>query len=305
MRRSEKIWRNGELIDWDSAQIHVLSHVVHYGSACFEGIRCYKTKSGSMVFRLDSHLRRLANSAKIYRLEIPYDEAALEKAVLETIRANRLEACYIRPIVLRGYGHLGIDPAGIPIDTYIAVWEWGTYLGQEALETGVDVCVSTWARPAPNTSPATAKAAGHYLNSQLIKIEAVTNGYAEGIALDTDGYVSEGSGENIFMVRDGMIYTPAVDQSVLAGVTRNSVLAICEESGLKVSEQAIPREWLYVADELFFTGTAAEITPIRSVDRINVGAGQRGPITEKIQSRFFNIVSGEDRAPEGWLTPVD
>ncbi len=305
MTRSEKIWRNGELIDWDSAQIHVLSHVVHYGSACFEGIRCYKTKSGSMVFRLDSHLRRLANSAKIYRLEIPYDEAALGKAVLETIHANRLDACYIRPIVLRGYGHLGIDPAGIPIDTYIAVWEWGTYLGQEALETGVDVCVSTWARPAPNTLPATAKAAGHYLNSQLIKIEAVTNGYAEGIALDTDGYVSEGSGENIFLVRDGMIYTPAVNQSVLAGVTRDSVLAISEESGLKVSEQAIPREWLYVADELFFTGTAAEITPIRSVDRINVGAGQRGPITEKIQSRFFNIVSGEDRAPEGWLTPVD
>lgn len=305
MTRSEKIWRNGELIDWDSAQIHVLSHVVHYGSACFEGIRCYKTKSGSMVFRLDSHLRRLANSAKIYRLEIPYDEAALGKAVLETIHANRLDACYIRPIVLRGYGHLGIDPAGIPIDTYIAVWEWGTYLGQEALETGVDVCVSTWARPAPNTLPATAKAAGHYLNSQLIKIEAVTNGYAEGIALDTDGYVSEGSGENIFLVRDGMIYTPAVNQSVLAGVTRDSVLAICEESGLKVSEQAILREWLYVADELFFTGTAAEITPIRSVDRINVGAGQRGPITEKIQSRFFNIVSGEDRAPEGWLTPVD
>ena len=305
MTRSEKIWRNGELIDWDSAQIHVLSHVVHYGSACFEGIRCYKTKSGSMVFRLDSHLRRLANSAKIYRLEMPYDEAALGKAVLETIRANQLEACYIRPIVLRGYGHLGIDTAGIPIDTYIAVWEWGTYLGQEALKTGVDVCVSTWARPAPNTSPATAKAAGHYLNSQLIKMEAVTNGYAEGIALDTDGYVSEGSGENIFLVRDGMIYTPAVDQSVLAGVTRDSVLAICQESGLKVSEQAIPREWLYVADELFFTGTAAEITPIRSVDRINVGAGQRGPITEKIQSRFFNIVSGEDAAPEGWLTPVD
>ncbi len=305
MTRSEKIWRNGELIDWDSAQIHVLSHVVHYGSACFEGIRCYKTQSGSMVFRLDSHLRRLANSAKIYRLEMPYDEAALEKAVLETIRANRLEACYIRPIVLRGYGHLGIDPAGIPIDTYIAVWEWGTYLGQEALETGVDVCVSTWARPAPNTSPATAKAAGHYLNSQLVKIEAVTNGYAEGIALDTDGYVSEGSGENIFLVRDGMIYTPAVDQSVLAGVTRDSVLAICEESGLKVSEQAIPREWLYIADELFFTGTAAEITPIRSVDRINVGAGQRGPITEKIQSRFFSIVSGEAAAPEGWLTRVD
>ena len=304
MTRSEKIWRNGELIDWESAQIHVLSHVVHYGSACFEGIRCYKTPAGSVVFRLDAHIRRLINSAKIYRLDMAYHESALSEAVLETIRANKLEACYIRPIVLRGYGHLGIDPAGIPIDTYIAVWEWDSYLGQEALETGVDVCVSTWSRSAANSSPATAKAAGHYLNSQLIKIEAVTNGYAEGIALDTDGFVSEGSGENVFLVRDGILYTPAVAQSVLAGITRDSVLAISKESGLTVREQAIPREWLYVADELFFTGTAAEITPVRSVDRIDIGTGKRGPVTEQIQSRFFDIVSGNGPAPAGWLTPV-
>ncbi len=282
----------------------MLSHVVHYGSACFEGIRCYKTPSGSVVFRLDAHIRRLINSAKIYRLDMDYNQAALTEAVLETIRANQMEACYIRPIVLRGYGHLGINPAGVPVDTYVAVWEWGSYLGLEALETGVDVCVSTWSRPAPNSSPATAKAAGHYLNSQLIKIEAVTNGYAEGIALDTDGFVSEGSGENIFLVRDGILYTPALAQAVLAGITRDSVLAICKESGLAVREQAIPREWLYVADELFFTGTAAEITPIRSVDRIVVGSGRRGPVTEQIQSRFFDIVSGKAPAPAGWLTPA-
>ena len=304
MTPSKQIWRNGELISWESAQIHVLSHVVHYGSACFEGIRCYKTSAGSVVFRLDAHIRRLINSAKIYRLEIGYDTAALTQGVLETIRANQLDACYVRPIVLRGYAHLGIDPSGIPIDTYIAVWEWGSYLGQEALENGVDVCVSTWSRAAPNSSPATAKAAGHYLNSQLIKIEAVTNGYAEGIALDTDGFVSEGSGENIFLVRDGILYTPALAHSVLAGITRDSVLAISKEAGIEVREQAIPREWLYIADELFFTGTAAEITPIRSVDRVPVGKGRRGEVTEKIQSRFFDIVNGDAPAPAAWLTPV-
>ncbi len=302
--RSEKIWRNGELIDWEQAQIHVLSHVIHYGSACFEGIRSYMTPSGSVVFRLDAHLRRLINSSKIYSLDLAYDEEALSDAVLATIRANHLEACYIRPIVLRGYGHLGINPDGIPIDTYIAVWKWGSYLGQEALEAGVDVCVSTWSRFAPNTAPATAKASGHYLNSQLIKIEAARNGYAEGIALDTNGFVSEGSGENIFLVRDGVLYTPEVAQSVLAGITRDSVLAISIELGLEVREQAIPREWLYISDELFFTGTAAEITPIRSVDRIDVGRGQRGAVTQRIQSRFFDIVSGSAPAPAGWLTPV-
>ena len=304
MNPSQKIWRNGELIDWDKAQIHVLSHVVHYGSACFEGIRCYNTKSGSVVFRLGEHIRRLINSTRIYRIDSAYDEPTLIQAVLETIRANQLDACYIRPIVLRGYGHLGVNPEGIPNDTYIAVWEWGAYLGAEALENGVDVCVSSWARSAPNTFPSTAKAAGHYLNSQLVKLEAVTNGYSEGIALDTQGYVSEGSGENIFLVRDGIVYTPAIAHSVLGGITRDSVITICHEVGLTVRELAIPREWLYVADEVFFTGTAAEITPIRSIDRIDVGSGRRGPVTEQIQSRFFEIVGGSPSAPEGWLTPV-
>jgi branched-chain amino acid aminotransferase len=305
MNPSAKIWYNGELIDWDKAQIHVLSHVIHYGSACFEGIRCYKTNAGSMVFRLGAHIRRLIDSATIYRLDLDYDEATLTEAVLQTIRANGLEACYVRPIVLRGYGHLGVNPEGIPIETYIAVWEWGAYLGTEALESGVNVCVSSWSRSAPNTFPATAKAAGHYLNSQLIKLEAAANGYAEGIALDTDGYISEGSGENIFLVRDGVLYTPGIAHSVLGGITRDSVITICRDSGIEVREQAIPREWLYIADELFFTGTAAEITPIRSVDKIAVGPGRRGPVTEQIQSRFFGIVNGQSAAPEGWLTPVN
>ena len=304
MDPSEKIWRNGELIAWEDAHIHVLSHVVHYGSSCFEGMRCYKTTGGPMVFRPEDHIRRLLDSAKIYRMDVPYDAAALLRAVDETILANRLEACYIRPIALRGYGHLGVYPEGIPIDTYVAVWEWGAYLGQDALENGVDVCVSSWARAAPNTFPASAKGGGHYLNSQLIKMEAVQNGYAEGIALDPSGFVSEGSGENLFLVRDGVVYTPTVAQSVLSGITRDSVFVICEKLGLTVREQAIPREWLYIADELFFTGTAAEITPIRSVDRITVGAGRRGPATEKIQSEFFGIVSGDSPDPEGWLHPV-
>lgn len=305
MDASEKIWRNGELIDWDDARIHVLSHVIHYGSSCFEGIRCYQTSHGSRVFRLDAHVRRLLDSARIYRMEPEHDQAALMQAVVDTIRANRFSECYVRPIVLRGYGTMSVNPTGSPVDTYVAVWKWGSYLGQDAIENGVDVCVSSWARSAPNTFPASAKAGGHYLNSQLIKLEAVSNGFAEGIALDPSGYVSEGSGENLFLVRNGTLYTPAPAQSVLPGITRDSVLYISGQLGLTVREQPIPREWLYIADELFFTGTAAEITPIRSVDRIRVGSGTRGPLTERIQSRFFAITKGTTPAPDGWLHPVD
>lgn len=305
MNASEKIWKDGELIDWADARIHVLSHVVHYGSSCFEGIRCYNTLHGSCVFRLGAHMDRLLDSAKIYRMQPEYDRETLIRAAVETIRANRMSECYVRPIIFRGYGTMSVNPSGSPVETYIAVWEWGAYLGQDALENGVDVCVSSWARSAPNTFPASAKAGGHYLNSQLVKLEAVSNGYAEGIALDPAGYVSEGSGENVFLVRDGTLYTPPPAQSVLGGITRDSVLYICDQLGLRVREQAIPREWLYIADELFFTGTAAEITPVRSVDRIQVGEGRRGPLTEKIQSRFFAITNGSITAPEGWLHPVD
>jgi branched-chain amino acid aminotransferase len=304
MDESEKIWKNGEFIDWNDAQIHVLSHVVHYGSSCFEGIRCYKTAQGPSVFRLHEHISRLLDSTTIYRIESRYDHDALVDAVLATVRENRLDACYIRPVIFRGYGSLSVDPAGIPIETYIAVWEWGAYLGKDALENGVDVCVSSWSRPAPNTFPTAAKAGGHYLNSQLIKMEAIQNGYSEGIALDPSGFVSEGSGENIFLIRDGILYTPNLAQSILPGVTRDTVLHISAQLGLTVREQPIPREWLYIVDEIFFTGTAAEISPVRSVDRITVGIGRRGPITEQIQSRFFDIIDGRTPVPDGWLTRV-
>jgi branched-chain amino acid aminotransferase len=304
MTESEQIWKNGELIPWKEARIHVLSHVVHYGSSCFEGIRCYKTPVGPRVFRLRDHIRRLLESARIYRMAIPYDQETLVNAVVDTIRANHLGACYVRPVVFRGYGSLSVNPEGIPIETCIAVWEWGAYLGQDALENGVDVCVSSWARSAPNTLPFSAKAGGNYLNSQLIKMEALRNGFSEGIALDPSGYVSEGSGENIFLVRDGVLYTPSLAQSVLAGITRDTVLHIARELVIEVREQPIPREWLYIADELFFTGTAAEISPIRSVDRLTIGEGRRGPVTERIQERFFDVVYGRAESPAGWLITV-
>jgi branched-chain amino acid aminotransferase len=304
MTESEQIWKNGELIPWKEARIHVLSHVVHYGSSCFEGIRCYKTPDGPRVFRLRDHIRRLLESARIYRMAIPYDQETLVNAVVDTIRANHLGACYVRPVVFRGYGSLSVNPEGIPIETCIAVWEWGAYLGQDALENGVDVCVSSWARSAPNTLPFSAKAGGNYLNSQLIKMEALRNGFSEGIALDPSGYVSEGSGENIFLVRDGVLYTPSLAQSVLAGITRDTVLHIARELVIEVREQPIPREWLYIADELFFTGTAAEISPIRSVDRLTIGEGRRGPVTERIQERFFDVVYGRAESPAGWLITV-
>jgi len=302
--KSEKIWMNGKLVPWDEANVHVGSHVIHYGSAVFEGIRCYATPEGPAVFRLDAHTERLYDSAKIYRMDVPYTPEQLDRAVLETIAVNKLDACYIRPIVYRGYGELGVNPFPCPVDVAVMVWDWGKYLGAEALERGVDVGVSSWARIAPNTLPAMAKSAANYMNSQLIKMEALKLGYAEGIALDTQGYVSEGSGENLFLVKKGTLVTPPLVSSVLPGITRDTVIALARGLGIPVVEERLPRELLYLADELFFTGTAAEITPIRSVDKITVGRGTRGPVTESLQRAFFDVV--ECRVPDehGWLTFV-
>jgi branched-chain amino acid aminotransferase len=302
--KSEKIWMNGKLVPWDDARIHIGSHVIHYGSAVFEGIRCYATPEGPAVFRLDAHTDRLYNSAKIYRMDVPLAPDEFDQAVLETIGANRMDACYIRPIVYRGYGQLGVNPFPCPVDVAIMVWDWGRYLGTEAIEKGVDVRVSSWTRIAPNTLPAMAKTSANYMNSQLIKMEAIKEGYAEGIALDPDGYLSEGSGENLFVVKGGTLYTPPLVASVLPGITRDTVLALGRRLGIPVVEQMLPREILYIADEAFLTGTAAEITPIRSVDKIVVGRGARGPVTEALQRAFFDVV--ECRVPDefGWLTFV-
>ena len=296
----EKIWMNGKLINWDDAKIHILSHVIHYGSSWFEGIRCYDTKKGPAIFRLDKHLERLYDSVKIYHAQIPYGKQELENAIMETIRANKMRSCYIRPIVYRGYGDVGVNPLNNPVDVSIAVWEWGTYLGADALSKGIDTCVSSWARPAPNTLPTMAKAGGNYLNAQLIKIEAIKAGYSEGIALDVFGYVSEGSGENIFMVKNGDVYTPPYSSSILPGVTRNSVMTLLKESGHKIIEAPVAREMLSIADELFFTGTAAEITPIRSVDGFPIGSGKPGPITKEVQTKFFDVVHNA-KDSFGWL----
>ncbi|HWB84716.1 MAG TPA: branched-chain amino acid transaminase [Bryobacteraceae bacterium] len=302
---TEKIWHNGRFIRWDEATIHVLSHVVSYGTSVFEGVRCYSTPSGPVVFRLREHIRRMEDSAKIYRMEnIGYSTEVLAEAMLELVRVNKMDACYIRPIVLRGYGEMGVNPLKNPIDVFIACWSWGKYLGDEALAEGVDVCVSSWSRIAPNTLPALAKAGANYMNSQLIKMEALANGYSEGIALDTAGYVCEGSGENIFVVRDGKIHTPPLGASVLPGITRDSVLTLCRELNIPVVETTVPREMLYIADEVFFSGTAAEITPVRSVDRIQVGKGRRGPIAERLQKEFFAVVNGAKPDRYHWLTPV-
>jgi len=301
---TEKIWRNGAFIAWDEARIHVLSHVVSYGSSIFEGIRCYATPRGPAIFRLREHIRRMLDSAKIYRIEVGYSAEQLAEAIVELVRVNRMAACYIRPIILRGYGEMGVYAGRNPVEVFLACWEWGRYLGEEALAQGVDVCVSSWNRMAPNTLPALAKAAANYMNSQLIKMEALANGYQEGIALDAAGYVSEGSGENIFVVRDGRILTPPLGASVLPGITRDTVLKLAEEAGIPVIETLIPREMLYIADEVFFSGTAAEITPIRSIDRILIGAGRRGPVTERLQREFFALIEGSKPDRHGWLTPV-
>jgi branched-chain amino acid aminotransferase len=299
-----KIWMNGKLVDWKDATIHIASHVVHYGSGVFEGARCYATRRGSACFRIDEHLQRLINSAKIYRMEYPLDLAGWREAVVSTIRANQMKACYIRPIVYRGYETLGVNPLGNPVDAAIMVWEWGAYLGQEAIEQGVDMKVSSWARMAPNTLPAMAKSTANYANSQLIKMEAVADGYSEGIALDVSGNISEGSGQNIFVVRDNTILTPPISASILGGNTRDSVITLARELGFNVVESDLPREILYIADEVFCVGTAAEVTPIRSVDKIKVGAGSRGPVTEALQRAFFDIVNGAVPDTHGWLTYV-
>jgi branched-chain amino acid aminotransferase len=304
LQPTEKIWHNGRLIPWSEATIHVLSHVVSYGSSVFEGVRVYETEQGPAVFRVNEHSRRLVDSAKIYRMEIPYSVAQLSGAMVEVVRENKLNACYIRPIVLRGYGDVGVLPKNNPVETYIACFPWGRYLGEEAINDGVDVCISSWTRIAPNTLPALSKAGANYMNSQLIRMEAAANGYAEGIALDSAGYISEGSGENIFIVRDGKILTPPLGASVLPGITRDTIVKIAGQLGYQVVETIIPREMVYIADEMFFTGTAVEVTPVRSVDRIPVGSGHRGPITEKIQKRFFDIVDGKAKDEFGWLTLV-
>ena len=304
MPKSDKVWYNGELVDWDAANVHVLSHVVHYGSSVFEGIRCYNTEKGPAVFRLKEHVDRLFDSAKIYRMEIPYSREEICEAILETIRVNGLDACYIRPVVFRGYGSLGVDPMTCPVETVMAVWEWGQYLGDEALRKGVSVCTSSWNRVAPNTLPFLAKAGGNYLNSQLVRMEANANGYDEGIVLGTDGLVSEGSGENIFVIRDGKVYTPASHYAILSGITRDTAITLARAADISVEERGIPREFLYIADEVFFTGTAAEITPIRQIDKIQIGAGERGPVTEKLQQLFFDILYARVEDRYNWLSFV-
>lgn len=301
---SGKIWMNGALVEWADAKIHIGAHVVHYGSGVFEGARCYKTPKGSACFRLDAHMRRLYDSAKIYRMDYHLSAAELHHAVLETIRANRYTACYIRPLIYRGYQALGVNPFTCPVEAAILVWEWGAYLGEDALEKGVDVQVSSWGRGAPNRFPALAKATANYANSQLIKMEAVLHGYAEGIALDPMGFVSEGSGQNLFLVRDRVIYTPPLSNSILPGITRDVVMTLARDLGFAVREEMLPREALYIADEVFFTGTAAEISPVRSIDKIQIGEGKRGPVTEALQRRFFDVINGRVPDTRRWLTYV-
>jgi branched-chain amino acid aminotransferase len=304
LKKTDKIWHNGKFIAWDDAQIHVLSHVVNYGTAVFEGIRCYHTLQGPAVFRQQDHIQRLINSAKIYRMDIPYTFDELNNVLLELIRVNKMDACYIRPIVLRGYGDINVTPFNCPVEVYMACWEWGKYLGADALEQGVDACVSSWTRIAPNTLPAMAKAAGNYMNSQLIRMEAITNGYVEGIALDDAGYVSEGSGQNIIVCKNGTLMTPPLGASVLPGITRDSIIAIARDLNIPVVEHVVPRELLYIADEVFFVGTASEVTPIRSIDRIQIGNGKRGPIAKRLQDEFFAIVEGRKPDRHGWLSHV-
>src|SRR5256714_4039906 len=302
IQKTEKIWHNGKLINWDDATVHVMSHVLHYGSSVFEGIRCYDLPSGPAIFRALDHMQRLVDSAKVYRMEIPFTRDELLKGMLETVGHNGAWPCYIRPIVFRGYGDAGVNPLQCPVETYIVNYPWGKYLSGN--DDGVDVCISSWNRLAPNTMPAMAKAGANYMNSQLIKMEAIANGYVEGIGLDVNGYVSEGSGENLFLVKNGTMITAPLGGSVLPGITRDCVQKLAKDLGIPVVEQMIPREMLYIADEVFFTGTAAEITPIKSVDKIKVGKGTMGPITKAIQKEFYAIVHGEKNDRHGWFTPV-
>jgi branched-chain amino acid aminotransferase len=302
--KTEWIWRNGEFIPWDSANIHIMSHVVHYGSSVFEGIRCYNTPDGPAIFRLKEHIRRLDDSAKVYRMDSGYSREDLGRACQQLILKNGLEECYLRPILIRGLGAAGLNPAASPVESYVVCWPWGAYLGDGALERGVDVCVSSWQRPGPNTHPVLAKAGGNYLSSQLIKMEALANGYQEGIALGPGGLVSEGSGQNIFLIRGGKLITPGMDGTLLEGVTRDCIITIAKDLGIEVVEQRVPRELLYMADEIFFTGTAAEVTPVRSVDRIVIGEGVAGPVTRTLQERLLGIALGRLPDTFGWRTPV-
>jgi branched-chain amino acid aminotransferase len=300
---AKHIWYNGKLVPWETATVHVLAHALHYGSTVFEGVRSYGTAKGPIIFRLQDHTRRLFDSAKIYRIDIPYSPDEINAACKEVIVSNELnQGAYMRPFAFRGYGEIGVAPkVSPPIDTVVAAFEWGAYLGAEGLENGIDVCVSSWQRLAPNTIPALGKAAGNYLSSQLISMEAKRLGFAEGIGLSTDGTVSEGAGENLFLVRDGVIFTPALADSILQGITRDTVVKLARAHGFEIREQTIPRELLYLADEIFLTGTAAEITPVRSVDHIKIGAGKRGPVTEALQSAFFGLFNGKTPDRWGWL----
>ena len=302
--RTSRIWRDGQLVAWEDATIHVMSHVVHYGSCVFEGIRCYDTPTGPAVFRLPDHVRRLHDSCRIYRMPLQHDTDTLIQACLDTVAANDVRACYLRPIVVRTGEQMGVYPIDVPVETFIIAWKWGHYLGDDSLALGVDVCVSSWRRSAPDTFPALAKAGGNYLNSQLSKVEARVNRYVEGIMLDSFGFVAEGSGENLFLVRDGVVYTSGLASGILQGITRDSVIRIAQDLGYEVREQTLPREMLYMADEMFFSGTAAELTPIRSVDRIQVGSGKPGPITKAIQDQFMGIATGRIEDRYGWLTPL-
>ncbi len=302
--RTSKIWRDGRLVGWEDATIHVMSHVVHYGSSVFEGIRCYETPGGPAIFRLPEHLRRLRDSCTIYRMPLRYSLDTLAQACVETVAANELRHCYLRPVVVRTGEQMGIYPLDVPVETFIIAWKWGTYLGAEALENGADVCVSSWRRAAPDTTPTLAKAGGNYLSSQLSKMEARQDNYVEGIMLDSFGFIAEGSGENLFAVRDGVIYTAPIAGGILQGITRDSIMRIAADLGYEVRQEHLPREFLYVADELFFSGTAAEVTPIRSVDRIPVGEGKPGPVTRAIQREYLGIAKGTIPDRHGWLTLV-
>ena len=301
---ASKIWIDGNMVDWKDANIHVLSHVVHYGTSVFEGIRAYKNENGVGVFRLEEHVKRLFDSAKVYKIDIPYTQEEIAEAILETVRVNDLNGCYIRPIVFRGYGELGVNPLNCPVNVVIAAWEWGSYLGEEGMANGVDIGVSSWRKPAPDTFPTLAKCGANYMNSQLAKIEAIENGYDEAIMLDYEGHVSEGSGENIFIAEGEKLITPSMASSNLRGITRDSIMILARDLGYEVIEETISRERLYFADEVFFTGTAAEVTPIRSIDRKTIGIGKRGPIAEKLQKTFFDIVEGKVEDKYGWLTYI-
>jgi branched-chain amino acid aminotransferase len=301
---AEWIWKDGQFVRWRDANVHLLSLAVQFGSSVFEGIRCYNTPRGPAIFRLHEHIRRLIDSCRVYRMDMRWSHDELVEACRSAVERNGYESCYLRPMVLRGYGPAGMNPVDCPIDTYVPCWPWGTYLGAGALENGVDACISSWNRPEPNTFPAFAKAAGNYNNAQLIKMEAVANGYADAIALGPGGLVSEGSGQNVFLVRDGVLITPALDGTSLAGITRDSIMAIARDLDIEVREQQVPRELLYTCDEAFFTGTAAEVTPIRSVDRIEIGSGTMGPVTRQLQKRFMQTVKGEAEDVHSWLTHV-